>query len=93
MRIKAFAVLLGLLLVGALVFQAGAEEGKKAEAEESPYDYIGAKKCGLKPCHGKDGIMDSWSKSKHATAYDDLTDEQKKDKALMPFPIGRQRRF
>lgn len=85
MRIRALASLLALLMVGALVFQVAAEEGKKADAEKSQYNYIGEKKCGLKPCHGKDGIAESWMQTKHATVYDSLTEEQKKDKALMPF--------
>ncbi|MBD3333349.1 hypothetical protein GF356_10905 [candidate division GN15 bacterium] len=82
MRSK-LVIILALIVAGLLVFSALAEDTKKEEAPE--YDYIGAKKCGLKPCHGKDGIMASWEETPHATAYDDLTDEQKADESLMKF--------
>lgn len=81
MRSK-LVIALMLIVAGLLVLSAFAEDAKDAEAK---YDYIGAKKCGLKPCHGNDGIMASWEETPHATAYDNLTDEQKADEALMPF--------
>lgn len=54
-----------------------------AGAEETKHEYIGAKKC--KMCHKKDGTFESWLKTKHATAWDDLSDEDKKKDELKPF--------
>jgi hypothetical protein len=82
MRFKLFAVLAAMVLIAAMVISVGADEAKKADKE---HQYIGAKKCGLKPCHGNDGIFDSWAATAHATAYDKLTDEQKKDAELMKY--------
>jgi len=36
--------------------------------------YVGSKKC--KPCHTKDGTYAVWEKSKHATAYKTLTNDE-----------------
>ena len=78
MRVRLFSVLIGCLFILS-VFSLTVAGDKK----EAKHEYIGAKKC--KMCHKKDGIFDSWMKTKHATAWDGLTDEQKKDEALKPF--------
>jgi mono/diheme cytochrome c family protein len=85
MRFKIMAALAAIALVFALAVAISADEGEKKEAEEAKYDYVGAKKCSLKPCHGNDGTYKSWLESKHATAWDDLTDEQKKDESLLKY--------
>jgi len=38
--------------------------------------YVGSKKC--KPCHTKDGTYAVWEKTKHATAYKTLTNDESK---------------
>ncbi len=79
MRMRSIAALAGLIFVMSLLGVALAGDEKK----EVTHDYIGAKKCGL--CHKKDGILESWEKTAHATAYDKLTEEQKKDEKILKF--------
>lgn len=74
-----FAII--LLLLTSIVFSQSEATPKKTE--KASFDYVGAKKC--KICHKKDGIYESWSASKHATAYESLTAEQKKDKSLLKY--------
>jgi len=73
------AVAVSLLFVAALFSLTVAQEQKAAVKHE----YIGAKMC--KMCHTKDGIFDSWAASKHATAWDGLSEEQKKNEALKAY--------
>ncbi len=54
-----------------------------ASADEVKHEYVGAKKC--KICHKKDGIHESWLATKHATAWDDLSDADKKNEELMKY--------
>ena len=75
MRVRFLAVAVCFVMVASLVSLAGAEEAK--------HEFIGAKKCSM--CHKKDGIAESWQATAHATAWDKLTPEQQKDKALLPF--------
>ena len=75
MRGKTTLVLTLALFVAAMFVMAGAEEVK--------HTYVGADKC--KMCHKKDGTYESWLTTKHATAWDGLTDEQKKDEAFKKF--------
>ncbi len=69
-KLTIIAMLLGLagLLMAAAVF-----------AEEATHDYVGAKKC--KACHK--AIYTAWSETGHATAFDVLTDEEKKNDACV----------
>lgn len=78
MRFRILAVLMGVVFLAVASFSAFAEE--KAEAK---YEYIGAKKCSM--CHKKDGTGPSWEESTHATAFDKLTDEQKKDPIFLKY--------
>jgi hypothetical protein len=54
-----------------------------SETEEVTHEYIGVKKC--KMCHKKDGTFPSWEKTPHATAWDRLSDEDKKDESLKKY--------
>lgn len=80
MRVRVLGVLVCFVLIASLFSLAGAEEAKKAAAT---HEYIGAKKCMM--CHKKDGIAESWQATKHATAWDNLSEEDKKNEALKPF--------
>ncbi len=58
------------------------EEAKKAEKQESKYDYIGVKLCSM--CHKKDGTAPTWEKTPHANAWANvdtlkLADEKKEE--------------
>ncbi len=57
------------------------------EEAEQEYDYIGAKRCGLKPCHGvgNDSTYESWQETVHATAWDNLTEEQKAQEIFLQY--------
>lgn len=72
---KPFTRILILMLgvVALLAISALAEE--KAE-EKAAHDFVGAKKCGTKVCHPQQ--LESWMETKHAKAYDALSDEEKK---------------
>ncbi len=59
------------------------EETKEATKEKSPHDYIGDTKC--KICHKKSGLWDSYLETAHATAYEKLTDEQKKNPEILKY--------
>jgi hypothetical protein len=83
MRVKLLAVIIGCVFLASLFGMIGAEETKKEEAKKVEHQYIGAKKCSM--CHKKDGIKESWEATAHATAWDKLTPEQQKDKAILPF--------
>ena len=48
MRVKLIVILAGIVFVATLALTVGADEAKEAK-----HEYVGAKKCGLKPCHGK----------------------------------------
>jgi len=78
MRVRVLGVLICFVLIAGLFSLAGAEEAKKAT-----HEYIGAKKCIM--CHKKDGVGESWEATKHATAWDNLSEEDKKNEALKPF--------
>jgi mono/diheme cytochrome c family protein len=68
-------VAIGLVFVGTGL----AQEAAKA----ATHAYVGVKQC--KMCHKKDGIFDSWSASKHATAWDSLSADNQKSDAYKPF--------
>lgn len=75
MRRTLIAILTLALFIAVAFTMAGDEKAK--------HEYIGAKKC--KICHKKDGTYESWLTTKHATAWDELTDEQKKDENFIKF--------
>lgn len=79
MRLKTVAILVGMAFLAALAATVFAQEGEKAPANE----FIGAKKCIM--CHKKDGVGPSWESTVHATAFDKLTDEQKKDANFLKY--------
>lgn len=89
MRKQFLYALLAMVLVLAFVGAAWADEGAKedteeaAKKEEAKHEYVGVKKC--KICHKKDGIFESWSTTKHATAFDDLSAEDQAKEELKPF--------
>ena len=73
-RIVSVVILLMALLVIWTV-PAMAQETKEAEkAEKVAHQYVGAKKC--KTCHKVQ--FNAWLETKHATAFDALSDEEKK---------------
>jgi len=78
MRAKLFSALVLCFFIFSTFALAVAEE-----KEEAKHDYIGAKKC--KICHRKDGTYETWEATLHATAWDKLTDEQKKNKDIIPY--------
>lgn len=75
MRSKLIVTLMVVAFATVLFCMAGAEDAKHA--------YVGVKKC--KICHKKDGIYESWSASKHATAWDKLSDADKANKDLAKY--------
>lgn len=79
MRLKTVAILVGVAFMAALAAAVMAQEAEKAPA----HDFIGAKKCIM--CHKKDGVGPSWDSTAHATAFDKLTDEQKKDPNFLKY--------
>ena len=86
MKMRLFHLLLAMLVIGAFagaVWAEGGDKKEEAKTEEAKHDYVGVKKC--KICHKKSGIHASWEASKHATAWDDLTEEQQKDEAYLPY--------
>jgi hypothetical protein len=62
-----------LILIALAIF---AMTALLVNAEEATNDFVGAKKC--KTCHK--GVHAAWLTTGHATAYDSLNEEQKKDK-------------
>jgi hypothetical protein len=83
MRMRSVAVLIGMCFIVTMVGATFAGDEKKEAAKEAKHEYIGLKKCSM--CHKKDGILESWEKTPHATAWDKLTDEQKKDKTIQKY--------
>jgi len=73
-------VALALVFVGTGLAQ---EAVKAANAAKADHTYVGVKQC--KMCHKKDGIFESWSASKHATAWDSLSAENQKNEVYKPF--------
>ena len=67
-----FSVILAALAL--LAMSALSDEAKKDEESKPAHQYVGAKKC--KTCHKVQ--YNSWLESGHATAYDKLSDEEKK---------------
>ncbi len=49
-----------------------------AKTEKAKHEFIGEQKC--KMCHTKDGTHASWLETKHAKAWDLLSDKEKEDK-------------
>lgn len=71
--ISALALSLLFLFASLIVAQEKAKETEKAK-----HEYVGDKKC--KICHKKDGIYPSWAETKHAKAWESLSEEQQKNK-------------
>lgn len=71
------AIIFAMLLAIAAMFFGLAIADETAKKEEVKHDYVGHKKC--KMCHTKDGIHPSWMETKHAKAWDALSDTEKKD--------------
>ena len=69
-RFSVLSMLLGLLFLLATAFVWAAEETK----EKPKPEYVGVKKC--KPCHK--AVHKSWLETKHAKAFEVLSDEEKK---------------
>ncbi|MBU8932663.1 MAG: cytochrome c family protein [candidate division Zixibacteria bacterium] len=67
----------------AFIFCATVSSDEAKEDKGAAHEYVGVKKC--KMCHKKDGIHESWLATKHATAWDSLSAEDQKNKALAPF--------
>jgi hypothetical protein len=78
MNVRLLQVFLTVVL--ALVFVG---TGLAQEAAKAAHTYVGVKQC--KMCHKKDGIFDSWSASKHATAWDSLSADNQKNEAFKAF--------
>ena len=81
MKSRSVHVLLAMVLLLAFVGVVWADEATKEE--EASHDYVGAKKC--KICHKKDGVFPSWEETAHATAFDNLSEEDQANEALLPF--------
>ncbi len=73
---KAIIILMALTFVVSFGMLAVSQE-KEGAKEEPKFEYIGAKKCRI--CHMKDKTYPTWEETKHAKAWESLTDEQKKD--------------
>lgn len=71
------------LIVTLMIVAFAAVMFSMAVAEDAKHEFVGTKKC--KMCHKKDGIFESWSASKHATAWDNLSDADKKNKDLAKY--------
>jgi len=67
-----FTVILAVLAMVAM--SAMSQEAKKDKESKPAHDYVGAKKC--KICHKAE--YNAWLETGHATAYDKLSDEEKK---------------
>ena len=83
--VKKLLILLAALVVlmGFYAISIAQEKGEaKAEAKKATtHEYIGAKKCAL--CHKKDGVYPSWMETKHAKAWDALSEaDQKNEKCV-----------
>lgn len=87
MRMRTIAILTGLIFLVSLsaiaLAQEATTEAKPEAKKEVKHDYVGVKVC--KMCHTKDGIYPSWEKTPHATVWDKLTDEQKKDETFQKY--------
>ncbi len=83
MRFKVFVVFLGICLLAAFACMAWAEEGEAVKKEEVKHEFVGASKC--KICHKKSGIYESWEKTPHALAWENLPDEDKKKQELRQY--------
>ena len=81
MRIRLLHVMIALVVVLAFTCAAMAQEAAKVEAPK--HTFVGVKACTM--CHKKDGIADSYAATVHATAWDKLTEADKKNEALKPF--------
>jgi hypothetical protein len=64
------------LIIATLLVSSAMAEGE-AKAEKVAHDYVAAKKC--KMCHKAE--FTAWSETGHATAFDVLSDEEKKNPA------------
>ena len=75
MRKTASVVILLMALLVIWTIPAMADETKEAEkTEKVAHEYVGAKKC--KTCHKAQ--FNSWLETKHATAFNALSDKEKK---------------
>lgn len=87
MRMRTIAILTGLIFLismsGLALAQEAKTEAKPAAKKEVEHAYVGVKVCGM--CHKKGGILESYEKTPHATVWDKLTDEQKKDETIQKF--------
>lgn len=84
MRMRSIAILTGLIFLFTMSGLVMAQEAKtETKKEEVKHAYVGVKVCGM--CHKKDGILESWEKTPHATVWDKLTDEQKKDETIQKY--------
>jgi len=84
MRMKLFLSGIAVLAMLAFCGIVMADDAKQAdETEKADHAFVGAKKC--KICHKKSGIFESWEASAHATAWDNLTDEEKANEDLKKY--------
>lgn len=66
-----------ILSAGTLIFADDAKDSSKSDdTAESQHEYTGFRVCRM--CHSTDGIFKSWQQTAHATAWDSLSDMQKK---------------
>jgi hypothetical protein len=72
MRLLSLVSMVAAVLL--LIAAGWGQEETKAKKEEVKFEYVGAKKC--KICHKE--VHKSWSETKHASAFEVLSDEEKK---------------
>ncbi|UCD65150.1 MAG: hypothetical protein JSW34_06905 [Candidatus Zixiibacteriota bacterium] len=82
MRKLMVIILLGLALLAFTAMLATAQEAEKEAKKEATkegkgtaHEFVGADKCKLGPCHPT--VHESWLATKHAKAFDLLSDEEK----------------
>ncbi len=76
-KLSFLTMLLAAVFMFANVAISGDEvKTKSGDDVKAKHAFVGAKKC--KICHKKSGIHASWLETKHAKAWDMLSDEQKK---------------
>ncbi len=77
MRMKSLFALILVIAIAGMYIVSFAEEAKEAKEEKkAEHSFVGFKTC--KMCHNKEvKFYDSWLATKHATAWDNLSDADK----------------
>jgi hypothetical protein len=73
--IRKLSILISGLILAAVFFTAVTAQEKAAKEEKASHEYVGVKKCRL--CHKKDGVYPSWMETKHANAFEALSEEDR----------------